>query len=425
MSLPSLRLGRLFGDLPPCEFEPALLQAISARDGPLAIRHAPATLDLDNPKIPLGFAVLARLVEHDASYHALPVENGRRGTAPRLALDGMYGDGPLAMPCFYDGARLLMGTADNPSADLARNRIGMALIPDPRDDADVMLAQLHLAFVKFHNVVVDDMSASGVPPDILFARAARQVRWHYQWLLLHEFLPMLIGDDHADRLRRQGPKFYRRDLDPRLPAEFAAAAIRYHLSQFGDAVKLNAESMCRPFDSQECGFRPIAAASRIDWLHFVDMPRSDRPQSSKRVDGYLNGSLLSTASTGHVIDTLLLGNACQLPSGQAIARQIGTTPLQNDDFGLADLLDTGEGTPLWLYVLKEAEVIQDGMRLGPVGAAIVGDLVVDLIQRDPASYTNIEPRWQPSYGVMGSCQFADLLVASDYYTPPDLVAGRA
>ena len=415
----------MFGDLPPCEFEPAVLHSISARDGPLAMHRAPTADESVNPAIPMGFAILARLVEHDASYHALPLENGRRGTVPRLALDCVYGAGPLAAPCFYDGPRLLMGNDVNPSSDLARNRLGTALIPDPRNDADLVLAQLHLAFAKFHNVVVDDLAASGVSPDALFARAARQVRWHYQWLLLHEFLPMLIGDDHADRLRRQGPQFYRRDHDPRLPAEFAVAAMRCHLSQVGDAAKLNARSICRPFNEQESGRGPIAPAARLDWQHFVDMPRSVRPQPSLRLNGYLSDDLLAAAATGPVMDTLLMGNACQLPSGQAIARHIGTTPLSNRDLGLDDFFDSACGAPLWLYVLKEAEATQDGARLGPVGAAIVGDVIVDLLQRDPASYVNAETHWQPSYGVLGSCQLADLLVASDYYAPPDLVGDRA
>lgn len=415
----------MFGDLQPCEFEPAVLQSLASKDGPLAAGRAPARLEQANPSIPAGFVALARMVEHDASYHALSMENGRRGTMPRLALDCLYGDGPLAAPHFYDGSRLLMGTGRNPSADLARTRIGTALIPDPRNDTDLVLAQLHLAFVRFHNVVIDDMLASGVAGEQLFARAARQVRWHYQWLLLHEFLPMLIGDDQADRLRRHGPQHDGRDGDPRLPAEFAAAAIRFHLSQIADNLKLNVEESYRPFAAQGHGSEPVAPGSRVDWRYFFDMPRSDRPQASRRVNGFLADQLLGDSISAPVLDTLLLGNACQLASGQTLAREIGAAPLTNQELGLAELPESAAGTPLWLYILKEAEVIQDGLRLGPVGAAIVGDVVIDLIRRDPDSYLNVAPRWQPSYGVLGSCQLADLLVASDYYTPPDLAPDRA
>ena len=415
----------MFGDLPPCEFEPALLKAIAAKDGPLADDRAPVALLKENQAIPMGFAILARFVEHDASYHALTAENGRRGTMPRLALDCLYGNGPEAAPYFYDRSRLLMGTGHNPSADLARTRIGTALIPDPRNDTDILLAQLHLAFVKFHNVVTDDMSANGVAGDQLFARAEGQVRWHYQWLLLHEFLPMLIGDDRADRLRRQGPQYHYRDDEPRLPAEFAAATIRFHLSQVTDDLKPNADTSCRPFAARSGGVGPIDSGLRVDWRYFFEMPRSDRPQPSRRINAYLCDSVLGDDASDPVIDTLLLGNACQLPSGQTVAKKIGATPLTNQDLGLADPLGSVAATPLWLYVLKEAEVTQDGLRLGPVGASIIGDVVVDLIQRDPASYLNVEPRWQPTYGVMGSFKLADLLVASDYYTPPDLATDRA
>lgn len=413
----------MFGDLPPSEIEPTLLQSIGGPDGPLARRRAPAGYEPSNPAIPAGFAILARLVEHDASYHAMPVENGRRGTVPRLALDCMYGDGPLAAPCFYDGPRLLMGTESNPAADLARNRIGMALIADPRNDADRLLAQLHLAFIKFHNVVVDDLAASGLSDDLLFGRAAREVRWHYQWLLLHEFLPLLIGEDHADRLRQQGPRFYRHENDPRLPAEFAAAAIRFHLSQSDEAIDPDDETDGDPLAASSGGFGPIPASSRVDWRYLFEMPRAGRPRPSRKIDGYISNGLL-TAATVPVIDTLVFGNSCQLPHGQAVARHIGATPLTNDELGLAEILGPAREAPLWLYVLKEAEFVRDGVRLGPVGATIVGDVVLDLIQRDPASYRNTDTHWQPSYGVMGSCQMSDLLVASDYYRPTDLGSGR-
>ncbi len=409
----------MFRDLPPCTLGPAALRSLGAADGPLAMPRASVGPARDNEAIPIGFAVLARLVEHDASYAAVAVEHGRRGTAPRLALDCVYGDGPAAAPCFYDGPRLLMGTARNPAADLARNRKGAALIPDPRNGADRLLAQLHLAFVKFHNVVVDDLAASGVPPDRLFTRAARQVRWHYQWLLLHEFLPLLIGHDHADRLCRQGPAFPRRDDDPGPPAEFAVAAGRFHLSQFGDDLKLNATASHRPFDRRHEGAGAIAPDARADWRYFFEMPRAGRPQPSRRLGGHLCARLLGDA--GPAVETLLTGDACRLPSGQAVAAAIGATPLTNRDLGFADLPGPAAGgTPLWPYILKEAGMTRDGARLGPVGAAIVGDAIVDLIRRDPASYLNQEPRWQPAYGIMGSCRIADLLVASDYYTPPDL-----
>ena len=53
-------------------------------------------------------------------------------------------------------------------------------------------------------------------------------------------------------------------------------------------------------------------------------------------------------------------------------------------------------TPLWYYILKEAEVITEGHRLGPVGSEIVGEVFLGLLQADPASYLSVQPTWKPT-----------------------------
>ena len=45
-----------------------------------------------------------------------------------------------------------------------------------------------------------------------------------------------------------------------------------------------------------------------------------------------------------------------------------------------------DSTPLFYYILKEAQLREDGLRLGPVGARIVAEVFVGLLQLDPDSY---------------------------------------
>jgi hypothetical protein len=52
-------------------------------------------------------------------------------------------------------------------------------------------------------------------------------------------------------------------------------------------------------------------------------------------------------------------------------------------------------TPLWYYVLKEAELVEDGLHLGPVGGRLVGEVVVGLLRSDPAGYLAYDPDWRP------------------------------
>ena len=83
---------------------------------------------------------------------------------------------------------------------------------------------------------------------------------------------------------------------------------------------------------------------------------------------------------------LLRGRALGLPSGQAVAAAIGTS---RTDLGLADQ------TPLWYYLLREAEVDSGGTRLGPTGAMIVAEVLVGLLAGDPSSYLRVAPTWVP------------------------------
>ncbi|HJU62308.1 MAG TPA: peroxidase, partial [Candidatus Binatia bacterium] len=88
----------------------------------------------------------------------------------------------------------------------------------------------------------------------------------------------------------------------------------------------------------------------------------------------------------------------QLPSGQSIAKQMNVAALSSED--LNELKDFGnnldQSTPLWYYILKEAEVIENGLRLGPVGGRIVGEVIIGLLQLDRQCYLSAEPGWRPT-----------------------------
>src|SRR5262249_2688994 len=107
----------------------------------------------------------------------------------------LYGAGPANQPYLYenDGVQLRLGPGGH---DLERNAAGRALIGDPRNDENVIVSQLHVIFVKFHNAVVCKLKQEHplFGCDDLFKLAQRTVRWHYQWVVIHDFLPRLVGD---------------------------------------------------------------------------------------------------------------------------------------------------------------------------------------------------------------------------------------
>jgi hypothetical protein len=88
----------------------------------------------------------------------------------------------------------------------------------------------------------------------------------------------------------------------------------------------------------------------------------------------------------------------QLPSGQRIAEAMHAPVLSPRDF--PELAGYGLGlersTPLWYYVLREAELIGGGEILGPVGGRIVGEVIIGLLQADRDSYLSAAPHWRPT-----------------------------
>ena len=99
----------------------------------------------------------------------------------------------------------------------------------------------------------------------------------------------------------------------------------------------------------------------------------------------------------------------KVPSGQRVAKAMKLpvlAPADLDDLGSFHLKDR---TPLWFYVLREAEVTADGERLGPVGGRIVAEVIIGLIKGDRHSYLRQDPDWSPTYGPHGSFTTVDLL----------------
>src|SRR5262249_40007475 len=122
----------------------------------------------------------------------------RNARSPQLNLENLYGDGPTGNPFLYqrdDPAKFLLGSD---GADLQRNEEGIAIIGDPRNDSHMLMSQLHLAMLKAHNAFVYEARRAGVTDDRVFDEAVRQLRWHYQWAILNEFLPAVVGKTLLD-----------------------------------------------------------------------------------------------------------------------------------------------------------------------------------------------------------------------------------
>ena len=63
-------------------------------------------------------------------------------------------------------------------------------------------------------------------------------------------------------------------------------------------------------------------------------------------------------------------------------------------------------------MLREADVLEDGQRLGPVGGRIVAEVIIGLINGDRDSFLRQDRRWRPTYGENDEFTTVDLLKAA-------------
>jgi hypothetical protein len=395
----------------------------------------------NNPALTAGMTFLGQFLDHDITFdptssleRQADPEAIRNFRNPLFELDSMYGSGPGASPYLYDqsaggeGIKFLVieipGAAEHSAGgftrfDLPRNSQKTALLGDPRNDENLIVSQLHMSMLRFHNAVVAHVKGDlGLTnPGEVFAEAQRLVRWHYQWII-HGFLEKTVGKPVVDDILENGRKFYKWRNQPFIPVEFSVGAYRFGHSQVRPSYRSNFGPTPADINSQV--FKLIfddslpdspdpndlrggkrAPTRFIDWQTFFDFDDGNaRP--NKMIDTRLSSVLfdLPGFAPGEVQSlaqrNLLRHLTFGLPSGQSVAKAMKLPVL--DAIHLNDLQPLGlhDRTPLWFYVLREADVEEDGKQLGPVGGRIVAEVFIGLLQGDALSYLKQDPSWTPT-----------------------------
>jgi hypothetical protein len=400
------KYARMFPQLPPHECDEEALLALGRSGAMVDAAMGPGgeAAIVENPRIPSGFTYFGQFIAHDITAdhsllrHHTSVDQIHNIRTPRFDLECLYAAGPLGNPYLYDledPDKFLLGINDaGQPDDLPRNSQGIALIGDPRDDQHVIISQMHLAFLKFHNRVIDLLREQGLPRGEVFDEAQRLVRWHYQWIVAHEYLPLTVGEALVEDILTNGWRYYAIEDQPFIPIEFADGAFRFGHSQIRPDYRINDQMKGRMFPDLG-GSRPIPARSKIDWRYFFVVDSARPPVPGKRIDGLMAHTLLELpASVVGVTEVpgyeslanrdLVRARSLDLPSGEAVARYMEVEPLTPEEVGIERYGWSGE-TPLWYYVLKEAEIRQRGERLGEVGGRIVAEVLLGLLDGDPTS----------------------------------------
>jgi hypothetical protein len=406
-----------------------------------------------NPRLFAGFTFIGQFIDHDITLDNTPLAQQQADPdatvnfrTPRYDLDSVYGRGPADEPQFYDPDdpdKLLIRTNVNGVEDMPRDG-NTAIIPEARNDENLIVIQFHKAVAKFHNRIVDYAREQGIRREWVFVTARRLTRWHYQWAVIHDFVPRFVGDElvgpNGTVYREVAGKppvitlsYYKptnRDGRPFMPVEFAVAAYRFGHSIIRPFYVINQSTLDRggvPVFGTDGGFnlnggRPIPADLVMEWKNILPVDPNVAARPPRKIDTRLSmpltklpGSVVPPPDpTVHLaVRNTLRGKHVGLPSGQQVAKAMRVTALSNATLGLSNDPGWGSEAPLWFYILKEAELPPyKAERLGPVGGRIVAETLVGLLQRDPNSYLYLDPSWKPVPPLApatGQFTFVDLL----------------
>lgn len=502
----------------------------------LAKAMTPATEspDSSHPAIPAGFTYLGQFVDHDLTLDAtgrdleqdVTVDELIQGRSPALDLDSLYGRGPQKPQDrkFYgpDGIRLRTGKTqpvggqsdgvnDIPQKeldgfDLPRVGIGSsigerraALIPDARNDENLAVAQIHCAFIRFHNKVVTDLAAKGTDSAVLFDTARELVVKHYQWMLRTDYLIQIVDDEIVDDVFKHGRRYFDvapeikyddggveddtyRKLQPgdapTMPIEFSVAAFRLGHSMVREEYEWNrvfnsgqGPGVLAPatlrlifvFSATSGNFQPFppdddnpdaGRSERLPTNWVADLPRlfdfsetgrkeltrtADQFNLAKRIDTLLvdvlkqlplgsfgaRGSTVPEIERNLAFRNLTRANMLKLATGQEMAEffkldedeRLTPTEIEQGSGNGASLAELSTEdlelvktkTPLWFYILREAEVKGNG-RLTGVGGRIVAEVFHRAMEGSRHSIVR-DPEWRPSLAVdQSTFRMNDLLL---------------
>jgi hypothetical protein len=461
-----------------------------------------------------GYTYLGQFIDHDITedHSAVPDGDGaidlasmKNDASPWLDLHHVYGLAPDLSKPWYDQItsdekklfRLdptVKGTTApdvevGAKLDLPRGVDGKPLMPDLRNCENLIIAQLHVLFLRWHNLAVsqiDKIDCPELPPGSPFERARTLVTWQYQSLIRRDYISRIIDSDllkeiRSDAASNRPPKFFKVEAADKIfiPVEFSAAAFRfghsmvrqtYRYNDWQNRVHNGVVPLTELIDNART-FKALPHDWLIDWSRFFPGPRlpvlrEPAQQINTQLVPALHGVQIDTVQrfsnvlsevnqagirlgAVQLIDlpvrSLLRGRALRLTTGQDAAKSFGEKEILGSEHldldrdgkllpSFQQLRDLGlsDRTPLFYYVLWEAERSQCGNRLGRVGGRMVAEVIEALLKHDPKGYIkNAGENWRTPEWIFSNGErrplehFADIIDLLDAWFPPGHPSVRA
>jgi hypothetical protein len=389
-------------------------------------------------RILAGHTYFGQFIDHDLTRDdtplfdagkKLPSETENHRTA-WLDLDSVYGDGPLSEKHGHlyqeDDASFRLGDVlvKGEPFDLPLGKhTATAQLVDDRNNENIIVRQVHVLFLKLHNAAVKELPTKLAARE-RFERARDRVRWQYQWLVRHDFLKQICKPKVYENVIN-GHRSIHWHGEFSIPIEFSQAAFRFGHSLVRHIYVLNTEPTGENGQTADVPLAEIFAAAhapgpvkprlRVDWDRFLGGPTGSKgyefaflvdtsiaqplfhlPKESIRL---FVQSLAPDEPPELPVRTLLRGAATRLPTGEEVEARFNLPSLRSCNpssaWKILDDLGLKGRTPLWYYVLLEAELEQKGGTLGTVGSLLVAGVIEENLRQDPRSFLQNGSTWTP------------------------------
>lgn len=324
---PKFKFGSLFHyyNLPACDNDPEVLLAMGAPSSrvPYGDEHNlmednqnPFKVNYNSRTNPAGYHVFGQFVDHDITYddrsikELLDFHEGikkvdpselENHASPMFDLDTMYGPREDNEPVWSeeDPAKFQMGDKNEGWGeydvrnvrDVPRDHQGNAIIPEDRNDENLLVNQMHAMFMSFHNAIVDLIHKNPhykkMTVDEVRDLARSVTIAHYQRMIVDDFLPSIIEKDVLSDVFSHGRRLIPDEFAHNhiMSVEFSVAAFRFGHSQVMDTYTLNSMDKPHCCDKMELfpihgdegdrvltGGRNVESFKNVEWDRFFYVP---------------------------------------------------------------------------------------------------------------------------------------------------------
>lgn len=384
-----------------------------------------------NKHLSSGYTYMGQFISHELVSQTTK-QGGDREVTGNMDLESLYGnnrtptDAKLQTQMFDDKGRFKL--RPDVRLDFLRKENGQALIPELRNDGNVLVGQFHLFWMKLHNWLIDNgYAGSGI-------EARRLVTLTFQLVVLEDYLPhlmdkrayeLIIAKNHDVLVMSQSGNDWQE--------------IFRFVFRFGHSMVRTGYTLCRG----DCSFsrfelhqlfmptrtkREMTDEDYVDWYEFFCFHASEEEyEGAMRIDtgiakvmtGVPFGQDIAVNIAKHNIQSEINAG---LPTGADIASQIRMSlkhralknmellenqHLKQAAFNNVDI--TINELPIWLYTLLEAEVFHEGKKLGLMASSVVTSVIKHAIQQADISVYKLSDEYDFNNTLCAMGRWGELL----------------